>query len=240
MSFSNCFRNPITLSKCFIRSYHPASQTFLDLVDDSDSSTSPDPIRRLRLRAGCRKLRPASAILGDPVARDPAQPHLRRTARLYESGARNEITFWPPAAGSMEAEYTDPALLAELHSVINPPEHLGAVKGAWDERSLVYSTGGGLGRDGGMQALVFVSFDPSSCLPGLKEWGIECLPRDSGYESGHPEEDIGSFDHRVTGPVGGDAMRHDEAGKGKGKQQVPASPLPDEEDHESVSSPPPQ
>ncbi|KAH8749102.1 hypothetical protein F5883DRAFT_695336 [Diaporthe sp. PMI_573] len=149
-----------TLSKCFIRSYHPASQAFLDLVDDPDFSNSQDPTRRLRLRAGCRKLRPAAAILADPVASDVAQPHLNRAARLYESGARNEITFWPPAAGSMGAWPTDPALLAELHRVVNLPEHLGAVKGAWDERSLVYSTGGGPGRDGGMQALVFVNFGP--------------------------------------------------------------------------------
>jgi hypothetical protein len=50
----------------------------------------------------------------------------------------------------------DPALLAELRSVVNPPEYAGAVRGSWDERSLVYSTGGGPGRDCGMQALVTV------------------------------------------------------------------------------------
>ena len=230
-----------TLSKCFIRSYHPGSQTFLDLVDDPDSSPSPDPTRRLRLRAGCRKLRPAAAILADPVARDPAQPHLRRASRLYESGTRNEITFWPPAARSLEAAHTNRALLSELHSVVNPPGHTGAVKGAWDERSLVYSTGGGPGREGGMHALVFVSFDPSTRLPGLKEWGVECSRRDSGYESGHgEEEDYMDYGYWMADPAGEDVMRHDEAGKGKGKQQDVASPLPDVDDNESVGSPPPQ
>jgi hypothetical protein len=230
-----------TLSKCFIRSYHPGSQTFLDLVDDTDSSNSPEPTRRLRLRAGCRKPRPTAAILADTVARDPTQPHLRRAARLYESGGSNHITFWPPAFGSPEAAHIDPALLSELHSVINPPGHTGTVKGVWDDRSLVYSTGGGPGREGGMQALVFVSFDPASNLPGLKEWGTECARRDSGYESGHAEdEDVFGLDHWLAGPAGENAMLHDEAGKGKGKQQVPASPLPDEEDNESLASPPPQ
>lgn len=235
-----------TLSKCFIRSYHPASQTFLDLVDDPPDSSNPEDTttRRLRLRAGCRTLRPAAAILADPVASDPTQPHLHRAARLYESGARNKITFWPPAAGSPEATHADPSLLAELHRVVNPPEHLGAVKGAWDERSLVYSIGGGPGRDGGMQALVFVSFDPSTRLPGLKEWGDECFRRDSSYDSGHmkeeEDEDMMGLDHWTAGPAGENVTRHDEAGKGKGKQQDAASPLPDMDENESVASPPQQ
>ncbi|KAH8745785.1 hypothetical protein F5883DRAFT_702090 [Diaporthe sp. PMI_573] len=201
-----------TLSKCFIRSYHPASETFLDLVDDPDPSNSQDPTQRLRLRAGCRKLRPAADILADPVANDPTQPHL-----LILSSWQN---------------YTASSTSRKL---------LGPSRGAWDERSLIYSTGGGPGRDDGMQALVFVSFDPSTRLPGLKEWGDECSRRDSGYESGHAEEqDTMGLDHWTRGRAGEDAMGHDEAGKGKGKQQVAASPLPDMDDNESVASPPPQ
>jgi hypothetical protein len=92
-----------------------------------------------------------------------------------------------------------------------------------------------------MHALVFVSFDPSTRLPGLKEWGGECSRRDSGYDSGHGEEEhIMGLDHWTVGPAGEDAMRHDEVGKGKGKQQVAASPLPDTDDNESVASPLPQ
>ncbi|KAJ0119989.1 f-box domain containing protein [Diaporthe amygdali] len=227
-----------TLSKCFIRSYHPASQTFLDLVDDPLTSTtatehdSGPAAPRLRLRAGSRKLRPAMDILADPIARDPAQPHGRRAARLYEGGARNTITFWPPE--SPPDARTDPAVLAELHRVVNPPAHAGAVRGAWDERSLVYSTGTG----GGMQALVFVSFDPGVHLQGLKEWGDECARRDSGYgtglgeEGGSEAEGDGATLHWPAEPAG------EEAGKGKGKQ-VPVSPVLDDVD-DAVSSSPPQ
>lgn len=226
-----------TLSKCFIRSYHPPSQTFLDLVDDPEPSTSPDSAPRLRLRAGSRKLRPALDILADPVARDLDQPHARRAARLFESEASNSINFWPPTAKEADDTSTDPALLAELHRVVNPPEHAGAVRGSWDERSLVYSTGGGPGRDGSMQALVFVSFDPSIRLPGLKQWGDE--RRDSGYESGHVEGDhsIG-IAHWPDGPAGEGARCHDNAGKGKGKQQAPASPLMEVDDDDPVSPTP--
>ncbi|KAL2280612.1 hypothetical protein FJTKL_12433 [Diaporthe vaccinii] len=209
-----------TLSKCFIRLYHPPSQTFLDLVDDLETGTSPDAVPRLRLRAGSRKLRPAEEILADPVARDPAQPHTLRTARLYESEASNKITFWPPAAGEADDTRTDPALLEELHRVVNPPEHAGAVKGMWDERSLVYSTGGGHSRDGSTQALVFVSFDPGICLPGLKQWGDE--RRDSGYETGHGERE-GGIPHWPTEAAGEEVRYHDDTGKGKGKQQQGAN-----------------
>lgn len=228
-----------TLSKCFIRSYHPPSQTFLDLVDDPEPSASPDAVPRLRLRAGSRKLRPAEDILADPVARDPDQPHARRAARLFESEASNSINFWPPAAGEADDTRTDPALLAELHRVVNPPKHAGAVRGSWDERSLVYSTGGGPGRDGGMQALVFVSFDPGIRLPGLKQWGDE--RRDSGYESGQGDGDHSSgLPHWPDGPAGEEVRCYGDAGKGKGKQQVPASPLMEVDDDDPVSSPPPQ
>ncbi|KKY31471.1 putative f-box domain containing protein [Diaporthe ampelina] len=212
-----------TLSKCFIRSYHPPSQTFLDLVDDPELITSPDgtdgggptAAPRLRLRAGSRKLRPAQVTLADPVAWDPAQPHTCRAARLYEDRARNKITFWPPGVGEAHDTRTDPVLLAELHRVVNPPAHAGSVKGAWDERSLVYSTGGGPGRGASMQALVFVSFDPAIHLPGLKQWGDE--RRDSGYGSGHREEvDNSDLPHWPAGSGGEEEARlHDDAGKGK-------------------------
>ncbi|KAL2272210.1 hypothetical protein FJTKL_07374 [Diaporthe vaccinii] len=227
-----------TLSKCFIRSYHPPSQTFLDLVDDPEpGDTSSDAVPRLRLRAGYRKLRPAVDILADPVARDTDQPHARRTTRIFESGASNTITFWPPAAGEADDTFTDPALLEELLRVVNPPKHAGTVKGAWDERSLVYSTGSGPGRDGGMQALVFVSFDPGICLPGLKQWGDG--RRDSGYRSGNQkEEDNTGIPHWPSGHAGENMRCYDDAGKGKGKQQEPASPQMEEDDDEPVSSPP--
>ncbi|KAL1853111.1 hypothetical protein Daus18300_011939 [Diaporthe australafricana] len=261
-----------TLSKCFIRSYHPSSQTFLDLVDDplppsggasGDGDNIDDNVSdgnenggggrqhpRLRLRAGSRRLRPASAILADPVARDESQPHGRRAARLYEDDAANTITFWPPAQLSSSSPgdaHAQALLLDELHRVVNPPAHEGAVRGAWDERSLVYSTGGGGpgggGGSGAMQALVFVSFDPGVRLPGLKAWGDECARRDSGYGSGVGEEmgeEMGGSHegpgHWATGHAGEEASCEVGADKGKGKQ-VPASPQPlDEDVDDAVSS----
>jgi hypothetical protein len=65
-----------------------------------------------------------------------------------------------------------------------------------------------------MQALVFVSFDPSTRLSGLKERGAERARRESRYESGYAEsEDIVDVDYWTAGPAGGYAMLRDEAGK---------------------------
>ncbi|KAL2277530.1 hypothetical protein FJTKL_15367 [Diaporthe vaccinii] len=151
-----------TLSKCFIRSYHPPSQTFLDLVDDPEPSISPDAAPRLRPRAGSHKLQHAQDILADPIARDPDQPHARRTTRLYESEGSNTITFSPPAAGETDDTLTDPVLLDELLRVVNPPEHAGTVKGAWDERSRLTGE-----PDGGLQCLIWLrrSASKSSLYP---------------------------------------------------------------------------
>ncbi|KAK7737897.1 hypothetical protein SLS53_006275 [Cytospora paraplurivora] len=152
-----------TLSKCFIRSYHPSSQTFLDLVDNPSKSNPETP--RLQLRAGSRQLRPEEEILREPAALDSRLPHTERIKRIYRDEGENKITFWPPD-DPLEAR-ADPEALNELHSIINPPSHSGKVKGVWDDRTMVYS----LSQTDGTQAIVLISFDPAIRLQGLKKWG---------------------------------------------------------------------
>lgn len=143
-----------TLSKCFIRSYHSSCQSFLDLVDDpcpSDSNT-----QRLRLRVGSRQLRSDEKLRSESEAVDATLSTDQQIKRLYKNEGENKIAFWP--------EETSPAL-DDLYAVLNPPAFLGNVKGTWDERSLVYSTG-----SNGVQAIVFVSFDSGIYLRGLRQW----------------------------------------------------------------------
>ncbi|KAK4038279.1 hypothetical protein C8A01DRAFT_37796 [Parachaetomium inaequale] len=154
----------ITPTKCPLRSYSAACQTFIDLVDDS---SSPDPRdQRLRIRGGTRRpWTPGElAQLSAPaaVAKKGEQDHealLRQIDALY----RNETgLYWPPSQNPSSA--ADPAL-ADLYAVLNPPGHVGNPHGSWDERSMVYATGGGAAA-GGLKALVFVSWDPSIHLSG--------------------------------------------------------------------------
>jgi hypothetical protein len=148
-----------TLSKCPLRSYYPSSQTFIDLVDDSPSFDVRD--QRIRIRGGSRRLltpceleerkdSPMTQRLGDQDTLE------QRIKHLYKSGTD---VFWPPFQGPSAHS---PAL-ADLYAILNPPGYVGKPHGSWDERSLVYATGG---TTGGLKALVFVSWDPSIFLPG--------------------------------------------------------------------------
>lgn len=144
-----------TFSKTPSRSYHGSSQAFLDLVDDPLSS-SPSTTR-LRLRAGARRPLPGAKD-DDTLSRE------ERANRLYRTGSANEICFWPPEPSSGTQDEAEK--LEKLGCVLNPLGHSGPVTGVWDERSFVYS----VENSAGLQAIVFLSFDPAIRLPGLPNW----------------------------------------------------------------------
>lgn len=171
-----------TLSRCFIRSYHPFPQAFVDLVNDPHAS-EPNT-QRIRVRAGSRRLR----IEGERQGRLRAAMQrygdsytLRQEIEdLYE---HMEVEYWPKDC----PEHDD------LHWVLNPPGYAGNVHGEWDERSLIYATGGTL--DGGLKALVLISFDPGIYLKGVGPFGgYSAEPSGRGTPGtvviGRPEEQI--------------------------------------------------
>jgi len=150
----------ITLSKCPVRSYNPACQAFIDLVDDSNSF---DPAhQRLRIRGGTRRPRGPDELAargGLPAAQGPEDQDafLRRIDDLYKSESG---LFWPP---EQDPSVADPALAA-LYGILNPSGFLGSPCGSsWNERSMIYALGG---TPGGLKSLVFVSWDPSIYLAG--------------------------------------------------------------------------
>lgn len=153
-----------TFSKCPVRSYHAASQAFLDLVEDPTAPTT-----QLKLRAGARHALSASDIPSGSPAFETELPHTERIKHLYKDAGANEIIFWPP-----KPEGPDAGALNLLGTLMNPPSHMGNVQGTWDERSFVYSTGSNAN---GVQAVVFLGFDPAIKLQGIQEWG-------SNYEAG--------------------------------------------------------
>ncbi|KUI58450.1 hypothetical protein VP1G_05704 [Cytospora mali] len=197
-----------TLSKCFIRSYHPSSQTFLDLVDNPRPQDPDTP--RLQLRAGSRQLRPEEDILREPAALNTDLPHTERIKHIYREEGANRITFWPPD-DPVKAQ-ADPADIIDLQRILNPPSHTGNIKGTWDDRSMVYSTS----HADGMQALVFISFDPAIRLQGLRHWGGKGL----GPKSPKSADLGGSASNRTGEPAGGASWHEVGKGKGKGKEVV--------------------
>ncbi|KAG4427018.1 hypothetical protein IFR05_017499, partial [Cadophora sp. M221] len=147
-----------TLAKSRIRTYHTSCSTFLDLVDDPHPADWQGK-QRLRLRAGTRKLGPplrdASGLIRMP------DPDLN--VALEEMYQVPPIAYWPEAQDLLQAnEHID-----AVYKLMNPPTHLGNVEGTADERSLIYVTGG----CDQPKALIFVGFDPSINLVGVKQWG---------------------------------------------------------------------
>ncbi|RYP93027.1 hypothetical protein DL770_000901 [Monosporascus sp. CRB-9-2] len=135
--------------------YNPSSNAFIDLIDDT--STEQVDAQCLRLRAGSRRLKPL--LLG--ASNDLAKLHgqLRLEVELDRLYHRNQICMWPPSHD---------LVLKDIHNILNPPGYQGNIMAAGDERSVVYSTGGGSGE---LKALVYLSFDPSTKLHGMQRWG---------------------------------------------------------------------
>ncbi|KAK4452414.1 hypothetical protein QBC34DRAFT_35064 [Podospora aff. communis PSN243] len=157
-----------TLTKSPVRCYHPSCQTFIDLVDDPPEF---DPgARRIRIRGSARRRWTSGeheerSLSG---AAETGESHntlkmegfhntFDEIAKIYKS---EDVSLWPPDQSLSD---TNSALEA-LHEVMNPAGCFGSIRGAWDERSVVYS----IEETGGLHALVLVSFDPSIYLKGAK------------------------------------------------------------------------
>lgn len=186
-----------TLAKSKIRTYHRSCSTFMDLVDDP-LPTDVYGTQRLRLRAGTRHRKPS---LRDEqgLLRKPSAVLDEALREMYEAPP---IKYWP------EAQHPDPNQRdenwEEVYRLLNPPSHLGEVRGTSDDRSLVYATGG----FGKPQALIFVSFDPATKLEGLKRWGGLPHPRPRKVQNiGSCQKGLGEGPH-IDGRAAGvyDAM----------------------------------
>jgi hypothetical protein len=162
----------------------------MDLVDDPHESRSCP--QRIRIRAGTRLPRPRSKLdtRSTPAgAEDPKQDHYQQMGTAREQSG---VVSWPPDDHS-------PAL-DNLHDILNPPGYVGNVRGTWDQRSFIYSTGGGA--KGSVKALVLISFDPGIHLKGIRSF--------NDLSSASPSQgDPGTMLREIH------AILHSDEGKGK-------------------------
>lgn len=213
-----------TLSKCFIRSYYASSQTFIDLVDNPQSCDPESP--RLQLRAGSRELRPFTEVHQLSPAYNRHLPHVERIEHLYKENGANKIVFWPPASQEASEVCADADALDQLSKVLNPPSHVGSVKGTWDDRSFVYSTGN---NPDGVQALVFLSFDSAIRLQALKIWGQE-QQQEEYVSQEEPSTNTSAPEESITvegGNISAKGLGEDESGKRNAEKST----------HEPIHSP---
>lgn len=142
-----------------LENYHSPSNTFFDLIDNN--STGQPDAQCLRLLAGSRRMKPPfHSADGPPKPEDPLSLEDQIEMFYYP----NTRFMWPPEP---KPSGPDPRL-EELQNVLNPPNYRGNITASGDERSVVYSTGE---QPNGLKALVYISFDPSSQLHGMRRYG---------------------------------------------------------------------
>jgi hypothetical protein len=189
-----------TLAKTLIRTYHPSSSTFLDLVDDPLPSDWRNT-QRLRLRGSSRTLGPP---LVDAAGLYRCYDDDLNTALTELFPGEQRISFFPRA----DAEQ-------ELYNLLNPPTHLGSVQGVMDDRSMVYVTGAA----DKPQALLFVGFDAGVRLKGVKSWCVKGVgegPHIDGRATGYNVDGMGAAGGGSSDVEEGDrTVSIDRKGKGK-------------------------
>ncbi|KAL8363351.1 hypothetical protein RB601_009225 [Gaeumannomyces tritici] len=150
-----------SINNSLMLSYHMSCQSHLDLVNDP-LPTDPYQNQRLRLRVGSRRPRLKSEM-GElehtprSLSSNPSYPE-SEIHKLYKA---SDVALWPPAHWEQEH---GTAAVSELYSILSPPGYQGDISAIWDERSFCYATGQG------NRTIVFVSFDPSIRLRGIRHW----------------------------------------------------------------------
>jgi hypothetical protein len=148
-----------TIGNTIIRSYYPAASVWLDLVNDPLEQKP--GARRLRIRAGSRRLR---ANYEQVKSNEPwGNSHYpeEEISRIFET---NDVSHWPP---DQHPDSVDPRL-DELHNILNPPGYEGDIRGTWGHNGLIYATSSGEANS--MKLIVFLSFDSRIRLKGTKSW----------------------------------------------------------------------
>ncbi|KAK8007147.1 hypothetical protein PG989_001137 [Apiospora arundinis] len=106
--------------------------------------------------------------------------------------------MWPGYPDDPEDCCSDPTLIT-LSRIMNPKDHQGDVSTTNDERSIVYTTGGGTGS---LRALVWLGFDPAAKLTG--PWRRSGGGAREDASSPRDRKAVHSLDHDEAG---GDAIK---------------------------------
>ncbi|GAW13004.1 hypothetical protein ANO14919_023800 [Xylariales sp. No.14919] len=194
-------------SKTHFCSYIRCCHTFIDLIDDTYMDTS--GVQRLRLRTGYRKLKPGAQLASRrssasepprPLSESSQQPTQQPTTQPSKYEA-NKIFIWPPEQSAPEP---DPSL-QRIQQLLDVKDHQGCVTATGDERSVIYATGDG--SKGGVNALVFISFDPAARFEGMEYGGSVPGQQIShgSQERSTPDSD-GMLQSHPNIPLGTDAV----------------------------------
>ncbi|KAI0153200.1 hypothetical protein GGR57DRAFT_148552 [Xylariaceae sp. FL1272] len=149
-------------SKTHHCSYFRSCQAFIDLLDDTSLNNNYDR-QCIRLRAGCRRLKPGASIVSNSCTSDLLRkPTKTDTQEPYHA---NEVSMWPPEQITSKLEPS----LAKISDLLHPKGNQGCIEATGDERSIIYSTSNG-SKDG-VKVLIILSFDPAVKFQGMEFGG---------------------------------------------------------------------
>lgn len=148
--------------QCFIRSYFPFCQSFVDLVSSSPRESGEPCHLRLRIISSQRRWASRHECDDDSIPSDIAD--------------QNSVRFWPPERQEQDqGQGADSLYSGEYHSllneVLNPNGYSGEVDATVDYSSIVYAiseSAGGDERKPTRKALIYIGFDPSVNLHNLQ------------------------------------------------------------------------
>ncbi|CAM1501000.1 Fc.00g101620.m01.CDS01 [Cosmosporella sp. VM-42] len=146
------FGTMLPINECFIRSYIPSCETFVDITSNPPLATAETQQLRLRVRSK-PDLDEGPASVGNQTIRNSADP-----AGVGNEEIDRSVEFWP------KKTQPDPVqnILRDMLSVTSLVTEL---DWAMDERTLVYAAAG----KGQFRPIVLVSFDPKIHLPSASQ-----------------------------------------------------------------------
>ncbi|KAK3943433.1 hypothetical protein QBC46DRAFT_338686 [Diplogelasinospora grovesii] len=132
---------------------------------DEDDGDEDDGDDQIRIRGSSRRPWSPDELQKrrrlSPAQRRDSESALEQV--IHDIYKHEDVVLWPP---EQDPARWDPAL-DELYTLLSPPSHRGNVHGTWDDRCLVYATGGTTDR---LKAIIFVSFDPTIRLMGARPY----------------------------------------------------------------------
>ncbi|KAI1270004.1 hypothetical protein F5Y18DRAFT_434434 [Xylariaceae sp. FL1019] len=148
-------------SKTHHCSYFRSCQAFIDLVDDTSLKDSDKQC--IRLRAGCRRLKPVTSVVSNScTSGTPREPIKTDTQEPYHA---NEIFMWPPEQVTLQLKPS----FDKIHDLLHPEGNQRCIEATGDERSIVYSSSDDF-KDG-VKVLIILSFDPAVKFQGMESGG---------------------------------------------------------------------
>jgi hypothetical protein len=150
----NFFSTP---SKTPVNFYSLSANSFVDLVINH-SQADPTPSQRLHFQVCSRRLKLLVRDKAGVTSPFGPDSHIGELVEEYEDCP---VAFWPPVSPTSSNDNSE-----VLHSLMNPQGYIGKVSGIFDDNSLIYMTG----KEGQLNAIVFVDFEPLVKLTGLRKW----------------------------------------------------------------------